>query len=771
MKQSLRNTSALTSFIWRKAPGCASLIAMLAASPVAHAQDVTPVPDISVVAPVPSPSGAEGQRPSGGSSSSAPAGAVPVPVAPAEGSEAAGYKPNTVSNFGPLGPTPILDVPYSVNVISSDLIENKIGGTTETVFQISPVAQLSQPSSRLQNPAFYLRGFLFQGSSGNIAIDGLRGLMGVPIPIEDKERAEIYTGLMGFLYGPAVVGGMVNYVYKRPTETPFASVTVGDYGNLAGFTHGDFGGPIDKDGMFAYRLNVVVQHGDLPVSPQSEDRQLATLALDWHILPGTTLELLGSHQFSDQHVAGTYWLVSTNPNGSSKFNYSWVPNPSKIFGEPWTSTPIETDRAEVNLTSKLNDIFTARLAYAFASSYEFATKIEDNQLTNSSGSYGQYTWQNTGNGFYTHSACGLLDAHFNTWSFEHKMTMGYYGYYQENQSGAGSATPQYLINSSAFNIFFGPTNIPQPNFTNPVSYYGARYTSATTLFHNYIVGDEIKFNQYLSALVGANYAEIIANNYNNTPPFALSSAYDKGKLTPSLSLIFKPVSWVSTYATYSQSLEQGLFVPATGAVIYTNAGQTLPPFVDKQYEIGAKANVGGMLLTAALFDINKALQYAVVNPNGTSTYLQDGREVHKGVELTATGNVMDGFRVLGGVTLLDPQVTNQQANTALIGKEPAGVASRLAKITAEYDLPFAPGLTLTGGVYYTGSQAADTVNSVYLPGFVTEDLGLRYRTHLPTGQEAIFRLQVSNLTNNAFWIQPNETGMPRTIAFSTQIKF
>ncbi len=251
----------------------------------------------------------------------------------------------------------------------------------------------------------------------------------------------------------------------------------------------------------------------------------------------------------------------------------------------------------------------------------------------------------------------------------------------------------------------------------------------------------------------------------------MSSFYDKSKITPSLSLIFKPVSWVSTYATYSQSLEQGLAVPSTGSVIYTNAGQTLPPYVDQEYEVGAKADVHGMLLTGALFNINKALQYVVNNNNGTSTYLQDGREVHRGMELTATGNVIDGLRILGGVTLMDPKVTNQKANTALIGKEPLGVASQMVKLTAEYDLPFAPGLTLTGGVYYIGKQAADIVNYTWLPSYVTEDLGLRYKAHIPSGQEVVFRLNVSNLANTGYWMSPSTVGAPRTIAFSTQIKF
>jgi outer membrane receptor for monomeric catechols len=59
-----------------------------------------------------------------------------------EGSEAQGYKPSTVTNFGPFGQVPILNVPYSVNVISSELLQNIQAASPNDAFRISPVTQL-----------------------------------------------------------------------------------------------------------------------------------------------------------------------------------------------------------------------------------------------------------------------------------------------------------------------------------------------------------------------------------------------------------------------------------------------------------------------------------------------------------------------------------------------------------------------------------------------------------------------------------------------------
>jgi iron complex outermembrane receptor protein len=160
--------------------------------------------------------------------------------------------------------------------------------------------------------------------------------------------------------------------------------------------------------------------------------------------------------------------------------------------------------------------------------------------------------------------------------------------------------------------------------------------------------------------------------------------------------------------------------------------------------------------------------------------VQDGRQRNRGVELTVTGNLYEGLRIFGGVTLLDPRVT--QSNTSataptINGKVPTDIARTEGKVTLEYDLPFLPGVTLTGGYYFTGQQAVDRLNTEYLPSFATEDVGFRYRTSeffgrkLPLGQELVLRFNVSNVANKAYWIASNYVGSPRTFAVSAQLKF
>jgi hypothetical protein len=100
----------------------------------------------------------------------------------------------------------------------------------------------------------------------------------------------------------------MNYVYKRPTDKPLADVTIGNYGGLSPYLHGDFGGPIDKDGQFSYRLNIVGQTGDAPVDQQSVKRDVLTAALAWRPVQDMSFTFIASHMDFDVRGADPFEL-------------------------------------------------------------------------------------------------------------------------------------------------------------------------------------------------------------------------------------------------------------------------------------------------------------------------------------------------------------------------------------------------------------------------------------------------------------------------------
>src|SRR5262249_6901945 len=154
------------------------------------------------------------------------------------------------------GARELLDTPYAVSVTPLDLIENLQAAAPDQIFRINPSTQVFLPNARAGQTDVTIRGF----SDPAVAEDGLRSTV-FRMDIEDKERVEVLNGLSGVLFGPATPGGMINYVLKRPTSSPYTSLELGDTGGTNFFAHADLGGPIDAAGRFGYRVNLLAQDG------------------------------------------------------------------------------------------------------------------------------------------------------------------------------------------------------------------------------------------------------------------------------------------------------------------------------------------------------------------------------------------------------------------------------------------------------------------------------------------------------------------------------
>lgn len=124
-----------------------------------------------------------------------------------------------------------------------------------------------------------------------------------------------------------------------------------------------------------------------------------------------------------------------------------------------------------------------------------------------------------------------------------------------------------------------------------------------------------------SFLTSANYAKTGRRS---------SESRDHG-FSGSASVLYKPVDPLTLYVTTADSLQQGDSAP-TGA---NNAGNVLSPYRSKQVEVGSKLAVGDVLLTAALFQIDRPFAYT--NSNGD--YGVAGNQRNRGLELLADGDL------------------------------------------------------------------------------------------------------------------------------------
>ncbi|WP_339411846.1 TonB-dependent siderophore receptor [Pseudomonas sp. EA_35y_Pfl2_R5] len=681
----------------------------------------------------------------------APQAAVALPdvtvtaSAAIEGSEAAGYRSKTVKNVGALGGMRLQDTPYSMSVVSKELLQNTQTTSTDDVFKRSPFTQLYSPKNAGYASAVSIRGYAGAGNL-SIANDGLRYSTGFDGGnfVEEMEQIEILTGLSGFLYGPASPGGLVNYVTKRPTYERYNSVTLGNAGGENYYLHGDFGGPIDEAGVFAYRVNVLTQDGETAIDLQKRRREMISLALDWNVSDDLLIQFDASHKENEVRGLSSYWYFADQgmrPDADDLDN-------DKLYSQRWAFSDSKHDRVGSRFNWTISDVFTLRGALGYSQyTQEY---VYTGPTATTAGHYSQPIYAFAPEESEETSGNLFLDATFATGTIQHKTTVGYQGNVTRvrTYSDAGIYGRDLGID-----VPFGEQpQVPKPDFSADIG-QGDQRLSSRSQSDNWLIGDVITLNEQWSTILGLTHTRI--------KTLGSDVVNDQAETSPNVSLIYKPQPWLTTYASYIEGFQSGGLAPWNAL----NAKAPMAPLVSEQYEIGVKATVGETLLTLALFNIDKPNAYI----NGAGYYVQDGRQENNGLEFGITGKVLPELTLVGGLTLLDPQV-KENSVAANEGNKPTNVASQLAKLYAEYDINAIPGFALTGGAYYTGKQYSDEANQHSLPSFTTFDAGARYRIPV-ADNDVTLRANVSNLANKSYWLNSSYLGDPRTLTFSAQLEF
>jgi iron complex outermembrane receptor protein len=640
-------------------------------------------------------------------------------------------------------------MPYSVSVTSVALIENLQAGSLTEALRYDPTVNPEMGSNR-SGDYLSIRGFI---NSSNQSIDGLRASVAAGGYLEDKERVEVMSGATSFLSGIASPAGMVNYVLKRPTATPLRSLTVGDYGGAQSFVHLDAGGPLDEEGRFGYRVNVVgVDNGNTGIDHERRPRSLVSAAIDWHLSRDTLLSFDAARYHYKLEYAQAYFFVNNITHIPD------APDASKNYSAPYSIMEGDYDTQGLALTSKLNEQVTLRSALRYGRIDLRYSGVRD-RMVNNAGNYTQeMMYYRSPNVTTEERANVFLDVAFDTGSIAHKVTAGYIGN-QVEVSSAGTST--YNFPATTILSLGSPDyqSNPNVNTSNPA------YTTQRMRQNNLLLADDIRFDDHWSLLAGATRASLNDRNYSSSNG-SLTSAYDKQAVTPSLALTYKLQPGAMLYTSYIEALEEGAAAPSTAA----NAGEVLQPYLSTQYELGSKLTLGEVDLKAALFRIEKDSAYT--DPV-TKIFSADGRQVHRGAEFSFAGKVSERLTLLGGFSVLDAKLT-KTTNAALQGKTPQAVPEKLLRLYAEYALPAIPGLVLTGGVSHTGAMWADDLNTLSYPGVTTGDVGMRYVSSV-AGHKTTWRVTVSNVTGKDYWTSKGGSmlylGSPRTLAASASFEF
>lgn len=341
---------------------------------------------------------------------------------------------------------------------------------------------------------------------------------------------------------------------------------------------------------------------------------------------------------------------------------------------------------------------------------------------------------------------------FDTGPVRHSSTVQVTRYRDELSRGIISGAP-------VLSNIYHPVERPKPSIAKP----DAPKVSATELSGVAIADTLSILDQRVQVTVGLRKQNIQSHNYNTAG--AVTTTYNEGKTTPLFGAVLKPWEHVALYYNYLEGLSKGDVAPSNAS----NAGEIFAPYVSRQHEVGVKLDYGTFMSTLALFQIQK--------PSGelaAGRFSAQGEQRNRGVEVSVFGEVAPGTRLLGGVTLLDAQLTKTGV-AANQGNTPVGVPKVQANLWAEWDAPWVEGLTLTSGAIYTASQYVNQANTQQLDAWTRFDIGARYSTRIAE-RPTTFRATVQNLFDREYWsgvasYGAFSQGSPRTLLLSATVDF
>ena len=694
-------------------------------------------------------------------STSAPAGVPHVVITGHRDPEEA-YKASTVSSLGPLGSTPILDTPYSIGVLTEDLIENSQAVNFKDVSKYLPLVsyQEQQGPDILRPSTRGMQGGNFQNSR----IDGMTVFITVATAIEQFQQIEVVNGVTSSLYGPANPSGMFNFVSKRPTDYPLHEV-IGTYTSDTIFTGKvDFGGKIDPNGIFGYRFNALFGEGDGFVDGSHQRRALGDLGIDVHPWEHGVLEL----NYSD------YALTTTGYPGwftyGEKILLPGAPDPTRVgYGQSYAGVDMRTKVMSARFKQELNSNW--RLVLGVLN--QDAARDINTPVNNLTDSHGDYT-SSFANGFAPRfvitSDSGYLNGTFDTLGVSHDLTLGTAGYKARSFSVQKPATPASVLLGKA--SIDNPLVFPEPAAGPPNVL--ANFDSSDTYQQGVNLSDTVRFDRHWSIRAGVSQDWFQVKTYNVKG--LQTTEYTNHGASPTGSLMFNPIDTMMVYFTYASSLQAGDLAPGTAA----NAGTSLPPYRSKEYEVGFKAALGKYNFTAALFRIDRP--FANIDP-ADQVFKISGQQVNKGLELSAIGEILPGLTAYGGLTLLDARLEHTPL-ASTNDQRYVGAPKVKGNILLEYQIPRVTGLVGTFDYAFAGTRAGNDTNSFTVSGYNVFDLGARYGTKA-FDTAVTLRLAVDNVTGKRYWstISPSNLtgtntgsllahlGAPRTVLASLSIDF
>ncbi len=634
-------------------------------------------------------------------------------------------------------PTPILDVPQSLSIVSSEEILRRGFTSVSDIIEYLPGVSMSQGEGH--RDAVVFRGVR---SSADFFIDGVRDDVQYYRPLYNLAQLEVLRGPNALLFGRGGTGGILNRVTKKAEiGSTFSQVTAYADSFGAGGLQGDLN--VGLTDNMAFRLNAMAEGLDNHRDYFDGERTGVNPTLQVSLSKATRLDL--SYEYVD-HGRFIDRGIPTGADGLPVQRFDRV-----VFGDP-----------DVNVTELEAHIFLASLQHRFS----------DTAKAKVTAFYGDYDkfYQN----FYAASYVEAnspdvvtLDGYVDTTQRENLILSA--NLIKEASFAMMSHRfllgAEYVDTSSdqdRWNSHWSETSSDRETFivTRPmdivggvgINALGAQTVNDFTVDLNddtrvnievasVYLQDEMAITNYLDVVLGARFDQFEIDVFD--VPASDSRSKRDEQVSPRLGLVLKPMENMSLYASYSES-----FLPRSGeqfANINGSKGE-LDADTFANTELGFKWDISpGLSFTAAVFEIEQESPQVADNDPATLDVIKSQTD---GFELQLEGQLTETWYMSAAYSYLDGEQMNRAGSTGLRPRElPENMFSIWNFVQ------FTPKLGAGLGLTYQDESFINNSNTARLPSYTRVDAALYYEW----SDKLRVQLNVENLGDTEYFPSSHST--------------
>jgi len=642
--------------------------------------------------------------------------------------------------------TPVRYVPQAIDSIKTSNVANY--GTNDIADALSGMPNVSS-SADTRFDSLRIRGF---DASNDFYLDGIRDDSQYKRDLHNIERVEVLKGPAAVLYGRGSQGGIVNRVSKMPEFGRRSTIEAQAGSEDLRSLYADLS--TDPSENISLRLNMGNMDENSFRDGVSGNRQLFAPSMSWQLTPD--LNWLVQYEYSRYNRTPDRGIPGVNGRPADVGRDSTYGNDHDFIDD-------KSQSLRSKLTYEINDNWQLRQTLGV---FKLDSDFDNTYLTGYTPATNKVTRQHWQQDLTTRNVYNNieLEGGFDTFGLEHRLLTGV---------EIGSQRRDPMLYNAATGRTPGAQPVPSLDLYNPnrdLRHTGAMQVSSSS--HTEVesravyVQDQLRLNDQWQLLAGLRYDTFDIESTNKLRN--ISEDRDSHSTSPRVGLVWTPLQNHSFYASWSKT-----FSPVGGGLIGITpgaAGNTndLSPELTKQKEIGVKSDWfdDRLSTTLAIYDL-ELYNRRTTDPNDPTLTVMSGLQRSRGIELTATGNIVGNWYMRGGVGMQDAKI--EKDNNGLEGKR----INNVAKHNGSLFLTWKPEMGWYGetGLTLVGQRYADNANTTVLPGYGRWDALVGYRF-----KDWDLRTALNNITDREYYasatsqyqIQP---GAPRSVVMTGTYSF